>query len=222
MTLIQKQIQAEVRRSFKLKYFVHQPTAGPPAEGYPLILFLHGAGQRGDDLEIMADHGLLMQVNAQADFPYLVCAPQCPLGETWALYLDELCLLLDEMERDYPVNADRIIISGLSMGGNGSWLLACKDPRRFAAAVPICGWGDWILDFPERVASMRSVPVWAFHGADDDVIPVAESQKMVDALTSAGGQAKLTIYPGVTHNSWDQAYAEAELYGWLESKRRKV
>lgn len=219
MSLIQKQIKAELNRPFEFKYFLHLPDATAPQAGYPMMLFLHGAGQRGDDLEIMTDHGLLGHVNAQADFPYLVCAPQCPAGETWAFYLDELLMLLDQIEQEYPVDRQRVILTGLSMGGNGTWLLACKSPQRFAAAVPICGWGDWILDFPERVAAMRSVPVWAFHGRDDDVIPVAESKKMVEALVQAGGQAKLTIYPGVTHNSWDLTYAEQELYTWLESKR---
>jgi predicted peptidase len=221
LNLKQKQLDGVLSRPINLDYLLYQPVAPPPTEGYPLILSLHGAGQRGNDLALLENHGLLAHVQNQDDFPFLVCTPQCPEGDTWLLYLDELLSLLNEVTKQYPVDPDRVIVSGLSMGGNGTWLLSCKAPERFAAAVPICGWGDWIMNFPDRVEEMKSVPTWAFHGADDDTIPLEESEKMVNALKQAGGDVKLTTYPGVGHESWDLAYNDKTLYHWLAVQRRK-
>ena len=219
MSLSSEQFDAHLKRSVHLKHLMYTPESSPPAEGYPLILSLHGAGQRGDNLDLLEDHGLLKYVNATPDFPYLVCTPQCPESDSWILYLDDLLLLLDEIVEKYPVDPRRVILMGLSMGANGTWLLACKAPQKFAAVVPVCGWGDWLLDFPDRVSAMKSVPVWAFHGEEDDVIPVEESRKMIDALNACGGEAELTTYPDIAHESWDLAFAEKKLYTWLRSKR---
>jgi len=218
LTFKRKQMVGELHKPLLLEYLVHIPTISIPPSGFPLILSLHGAGQRGHDLSLLEDHGLQKYVNSQNNFPYLVCSPQCPTGDTWALYLDELLALLDEIRRLYPADPKRIYLTGLSMGGNGTWLLASKAPKRFAAAIPICGWGDWIMDFPERVTAMKDVPTWAFHGEIDDVIPVEESQKMVNALTQAGGDAKLTIFPEIAHESWDLAYNHQPLYTWLSKQ----
>ncbi len=222
MGIMRKRLELTFKQTLLFNYLMYEPESAPPSQGYPLILSLHGAGQRGDNLELLENHGLLKYINSLDNFPFLVCTPQCPESDTWLLYLDELLILIDEISQTYPVDPTRVIVMGLSMGANGTWLLACKAPGRFAAAVTVCGWGDWLMDFPDRVSQMKSVPVWAFHGEDDDVIVVDESIKMVHALKQAGGDAQLTIYPGVKHESWDRAFAEDDLYVWLNSKRKSV
>lgn len=221
MTFKHNRFEGKLQKPINLPYLIYKPNSAPPEAGYPLILALHGAGQRGTDLTLVENHGLPIYIASNQDFPYLVCAPQCPDGDTWLLYLDELLALIDEITGQFPIDSDRIIICGQSMGGNGVWNLACKEPHRFAAAVPICGWGDWIMDFPDRVHQMKSVPTWAFHGEDDDVIPLEESQKMVSALRKAGCDVQLTIYPGVAHESWDLAYQDKALFEWLDTKKRQ-
>ena len=128
--------------------------------------------------------------------------------------LEVLIPLLDEIEQNYRVDPERVYVTGLSMGGYGTWQMAFHCPERIAAAAPICGGGKWF--FKDR---LKDVPIWAFHGANDPVVPLKESEEMVAAVKSAGGTAKLTVYPGVEHNSWDKAYADEELYEWLLSHK---
>ncbi|MHC4864851.1 MAG: carboxylesterase family protein [Planctomycetota bacterium] len=180
---------------------------------WPLILFLHGMGQCGDDLEKVKDHGIPKVVEGRTDLPFIVVSPQCPEGQMWRN--DVLINLLDEVTGRYPVDEDRMYLTGLSMGGGGTWYLACEYPDTFAAIAPICGWGT-----PSKAASLKNVPVWAFHGAEDKTIPVKHSEEMVQAVKDSGGDAKLTVYPQAGHDSWTQTYDNRELYDWFLSHRR--
>ncbi|OHB65656.1 MAG: phospholipase [Planctomycetes bacterium RBG_13_62_9] len=209
--------EKQIAKKVGLLYLLYVP------EGYgqnkeqkwPLVLFLHGAGERGDNLEAVKKHGPPKLIGQGKDFPFIVVSPQCPFGKWWTEMVDDLTALLDEVESKYAVDSSQVYLTGLSMGGFGSWTLGCRHPERFAAIAPICGGGEWYL--AER---LRSVPVWAFHGAKDPVVSVRESEEMVTALQKAGGDVQLTIYPEAQHDSWTETYNDPKLYEWFLSHHK--
>ncbi|MEN6355510.1 MAG: alpha/beta fold hydrolase [Armatimonadota bacterium] len=183
---------------------------------WPLVLFLHGAGERGDDVKKVKLLGPPRMVADGREFPFILVSPQCPEDSWWDTQTDMLSALLDEIETKYRVDKDRIYVTGLSMGGFGTWALAVKEPERFAAIAPICGAGN-----PKKAALIKNLPMWVFHGDKDDVVNIENSQKMVDAVKAAGGEPKFTIYPGVGHNAWTATYNNDEFWSWLLAQRRK-
>ncbi len=181
----------------------------------PLMLFLHGAGERGEDLQLVAKHGPPKIVKTKKDFPFIVVSPQCPRGRFWRK--SNLLGLIDHIVATYNVDASRVYVTGLSMGGFGTWVLTADQPQRFAAAVPICGGGD-----PDNAKQLVDVPIWAFHGGKDQVVQLARSEAMVDAIREAGGaKVKLTVYPEAGHDSWTATYDNPEVYKWLLSHKRQ-
>jgi predicted peptidase len=212
---VPQELKKTVTKELTLDYLLYLPAEyGKKEQKWPVILFLHGAGERGDDLEKVKVHGPPKLVEAGKDFEFIIVSPQCPEGRWWPEKLDELKALLDEVEAGYEVDTHRIYLTGLSMGGFGSWSLACDSPERFAAVAPICGGGQWFLG-----RRLKDVPVWAFHGAKDPVVPLRLSQEMVDAINEAGGSAKLTVYPEAGHDSWTETYDNPELYKWFLEHR---
>jgi predicted peptidase len=181
---------------------------------WPLMLFLHGKGERGTELDLVKTNGPPHFVEQQPEFPFILISPLCPEGQYWSV--DELNALLTKVIKKYRIDEDRVYLTGLSMGGFGTWEFATKHPERFAAIAPVCGGGD-----SHRINELINVPVWAFHGAKDDVVPVERSIEMVNALNCCGGNARLTIYPEANHNSWDAAYSNPELFRWLLNNIRK-
>jgi predicted peptidase len=183
---------------------------------WPLMLFLHGAGERGTNLAAVTMHGPPKIVKTQPDFPFVLVSPQCPSGQIWSA--PALLALLDDVLKNHNVDPNRVYLTGLSMGGFGTWTLGLRYPERFAALVPICGGGnslDVLLPDPKKAARLKKIPVWAFHGAKDPVVKLEESQRMVDSLHKIGNEAKLTVYPEAQHDSWTEAYNTKELYDWL-------
>lgn len=183
------------------------------ARKWPLILFLHGAGERGNDLEKVKIHGIPLVAEKNPDFPFIVVAPQCPADGWWSNNV--LIALLDDIQKRYQTDPDRVYLTGLSMGGFGTWTLATEYPGRFAAIAPICGGGNALLAW-----RLRNIPIWAFHGAKDKVVPVALSENMVKAVNASGGNARLTVYPNATHNSWTRTYDTPDLYAWFLAQKR--
>ncbi len=219
-----KRFQGKITRSVQLDYLLHLP-AGYSAQGikeWPLMLFLHGSGERGSNVNKVAAHGPPKVVKTMKDFPFILISPQCPTDATWRD--DELNALLDDVISKHRVDTNRIYVTGLSMGGYGSWSLGTRYPERFAAIAPICGGGEQIpilLASREKKAAMRTMGVWAFHGAKDPVVAVEESQRMTNAMMRAGcNNVKLTIYSDAGHDSWTQAYAEPEIWNWFLAHRR--
>src|SRR5262245_27659471 len=206
----------EQTQIFKSVYllFLLQNYQGGTEKRWPLILFLHGAGERGTNVWLVATHGVPKNVTEHPDFPFIVVSPQCAEGRTWSN--DLLLALLDDVTHRYAVDPERIYLTGLSMGGFGTWSLGVSHPERFAAIAPICGGGEWIsvvLSSRDRMTSLKTLGVWAFHGAKDPVVPLEESQRMVDALKKVGvNEVKLTVYPEAGHNSWTETYDSPELY----------
>ena len=195
MTQKAYEFEVEVTRKVRLGYLVHLPTGygDDPEKKWPLIFFLHGRGERGDDLELLKKHGIAKVVE-----------------------VDALNALLDEVLDKYNVDEDRVYLTGLSMGGSGSWHLVAAHPDRFAAVAPICGgYGD-----PLAAPLIKDVPIWVFHGARDTTVALARSQSMVDALKAVGGNVRFTVYPDAEHDSWTQTYDNPELYEWFLQHRR--
>jgi predicted peptidase len=218
-----QQFEIKTDRALRVQYLLFLP-AGYQPEGkrlWPLILFLHGSGERGAQVSKVARHGPPKLVQKQPDFPFLVVSPQCPAGQYWS---NEILLpLLDQVMQQQRVDPGRVYLTGLSMGGYGAWNLATAAPARFAAVVPICGGGDVLpvlLAEKGPLEAIRSLPVWAFHGAKDPVVPLEESQRMVAAFRRVGNEAKLTVYSDAGHDSWTETYRNPDLYEWLLEKQR--
>lgn len=184
---------------------------------WPLVLFLHGKGERGKNLELVKRNGPTKSVAGGKEFEFILLAPQCPDNDTWSV--ETLRALLDEVEEGYRVDSNRIYLTGLSLGGWGIWNLAIAYPERFAAIAPVCGRTDRYM--VERVCRLNNIPTWVFHGAKDDVVPLSDSEAMVKALQACGGDVKFTVYPDANHNSWDATYDNPEFYEWLLSQRRE-
>ena len=198
----------------KLQYWLQLPPDYETQEQWPVLLFLHGAGERGEDLDRVKVHGPPKLIANGRTMPFIVVAPQCPTGRWWEPF--ELAALLDDIEQQYKVDKKRIYVTGLSMGGFGTWALAAYQPNRFAAIAPICGGGE-----PFMTRLYAHVPTWAFHGDQDNVVPLERSERMVEALKRAGGDVKFTVYPGVGHDSWTETYDNEELYKWLLQHENK-
>jgi predicted peptidase len=204
--------EAQITKTVRLNYllFLPQGYGADPEKKWPLILFLHGMGERGDDLELVKIHGIPKIVEQGQDLKFIALSPQCPDSSFWTAETDALDALLDEVVRQYAADTARIYLTGLSMGGYGTWHLAVAYPDRFAAIAPICGGGP-----VQKACRLEDVPVWAFHGAKDPVVSVEESTKMVNALKECGADVKFTVYPDAEHDAWTETYDNPELYEWF-------
>lgn len=183
----------------------------------PLIIYLHGSSRRGRDIEEVKANGLAPLMDEKEDFEFVVASPQALSKYAWqrCWQPDDLVVLLDHLLANYHIDPKRVYLTGLSMGGYGTWAAIGKHAPRFAAAAPICGGGD-----PVWAKGIGKLPVWAFHGDADGVVPLKRSEEMVEALNKAKGNAKLTSYPGVGHDSYTRTYANPELYKWFLKHQR--
>ncbi len=211
----------------QLPFVLVIPDGPTPDDGWPMLMFLHGSGERGTDVRQLEIHGPLKLLDAIPELRECVLVvPQCPERMWWESQW--LLPLFDEIQNFARVDDARLYVTGLSMGGYATWGLLASAPDRIAAAVPICGGGEIGRLWPERetgfrmedLLAARHVPIRAFHGEADDAIPMQESVLLVDALHAAGSSAQLTTYPGVGHDSWTRTYADPELYRWLFAQRR--
>jgi predicted peptidase len=238
--------QAESLYSYKtlsseegtLPYRILMPKDYDPQKEYPLILFLHGSGERGSDNEKQLTHGgsYFASDSIRDNYPAIVVFPQCKAGESWNnsrytisdqvrdfvfpidieynLHQDLLVKLLKQLTDSLAVDRARVYAGGLSMGGMGTFELVQRNPDTFAAAFAICGGAH-----PEIASRISGTPWWLFHGEDDDVVPARWSEKIYEALLKEGAEVHLTLYPGVKHESWNNAFAEPGLMDWLLSKK---
>jgi predicted peptidase len=218
----------------KLNYRLLKPKAYDAAKKYPLVVFFHGAGERGDDNQKQLVHGMgdFASEAIMDKYPAFVIAPQCPNGQKWAdvdwsaedhklpekpspsmqLSLE----LLAALQKEFSIDASRLYVTGLSMGGYGTWDAIQRNPQFFAAAAPICGGGD-----STAVEKIKSLPIWAFHGDQDNAVKVKRSRDMIAALKAAGGEPKYTEYKGVGHDSWTATYRDPAFYEWLFAQKKK-
>ncbi len=199
----------------RMEYLLYHPKdySRDTSQRWPLVIFLHGAGERGNDIEKVKVHGIPKLIEAGEQFPFIAVSPQCPNGSGWDYTV--LDKLLDEVVATNRVDIDRVYLTGLSMGGFGTFSWACHKPGRFAAIAPICGGGN-----AREAWKIRDLPTWVFHGDSDNVVPIRSSQIMVDTLKAMGYNPRFTVYADVGHNSWDSAYNTKELYTWMLSQKR--
>ncbi len=214
MPVIERDYHVTAARSFSLRYRVYLPEEYSTLyKSWPLVLFLHGSGERGLDLKALERQGL-PKLAAERSFPFILVAPQIPEGEVW----DEepLTYLLDELETTLRwVDSNRIYLTGISMGAFGAWDLAVATPDRFAALLVISGGGN-----PVEVRQLKDVPIWIVHGRQDDVIPVSWSETLARRLERCGGNVKVTIHPDAGHDAWSRTYADPAVLEWLLAQRR--
>jgi predicted peptidase len=220
--------EAHVFRSASgaIPYRLFRPTGEDASRRYPLVLFLHGIEALGSDNSRQIsglDHAGSHLWTSPAAQPCFVVAPQCPAGHFWVNpftrgpsgSLRRVMALVEELQRQLPIDADRIYVAGQSMGAFGVWALIENWPDRFAAAVPVCGGGRVSM-----AGRMTAVPIWAFHGAADPIVPAHESRRMIAALERAGGNPRYTEYPLVMHKAWNRAWAEPGLTEWVFAQSR--
>ena len=218
----------------KLHYRLLRPKDYDPKQKYPLVLFLHGAGERGDDNSKQLVHAMndFASDEIMAKYPAFVIAPQCPTGKRWvevdwsadshtmpaepSVPLRQALQIVKDLQKEFSVDADRLYITGLSMGGYGVWDAIQRHPDLFAAAAPVCGGGD-----PAFAKQIARIPIWAFHGAEDTAVKPKRSREMIAAIEAAGGKPKYTEYPKVGHNSWAPTYSDPALYAWLFAQKKK-
>ena len=210
-------------------------TPGLPKDGkVPLVIFLHGLGECGDDNAAQLKHGVTNLITfADANGGAIIIVPQCPKGDKWVSVIEPeapshtmpaepsppmklVLALINEKIEKMPVDPDRVYVTGLSMGGYGTWDLIQRRPKLFAAALPVCGGGDLAL-----VSVIKNIPVFMFHGAADPVVPVARSQEMNTALKACGGNVQYREYPDAKHDSWTQTYADPNALKWMFEQRRQ-
>lgn len=205
----------------RLRYLLYLPDGyfERAGERWPLVLFLHGRGERGDDVNVLRAYGIPKHADRDNNFPFIAISPQCPLSHEWPELVDTLGRLVDEAVVNLPVDPSRVYLTGLSMGARGGWLLAVADPARFSALALVCGRIP-TPDFLEQVTILKEKPIWLFHGAKDPVVPVENSEQIVATLKAAGGDPRLTIYPDADHDSWTAAFRTPELYTWLLDQTR--
>lgn len=197
-------------------YVKYLPKGYDETKKYPLVVFLHGAGERGEDLELICKHGFMKHVRESGkEYPFIFIAPQCPLRKYWGCYTESLLAFLDDICKELPVDPDRVYLTGLSMGGTGTWMLAMADPERFAAIAPVCGSGIYW-----NTGYVSNIPIMMYHGDCDETVPIQNSIEMLKSVNQRGGNAQIKICYGVKHNAWDMAYAGDELTDWLLSHKR--
>lgn len=211
-----------------LPYRLLKPLEVDPKQKYPLVIFLHGAGERGTDNQKQLVHGVPEFVKRQKQYPCFLIAPQCPEKERWGDWTVNAALLpeptppthlvlelLPALQKEFNIDAKRIYVTGLSMGGFGTWDLISRHPEMFAAAVPVCGGGD-----DKQASKIAKLPIWAFHGAKDTAVKPERSRAMIEAIKKVGGDPKYTEYPDVGHASWAPAYKDEEMFKWLFAQKR--
>jgi len=219
-----KSFKTRISRTVSVNYLLFLPKdyRAIGKKTWPLIFFLHGAGERGTNVWKVSVHGPPKLVKQQPDFPFIVLSPQCPAGQRWDN--ETLIVLLDDVMKKHRVDKRRVYLTGLSMGGYGTWSLGLAYPERFAAIAPICGGGSRIMALlpdPKKVEALKSLPIWAFHGAKDQTVKLEESERMVAALRKLGcKEIELTVYPEANHDSWTETYGNPKLYDWFLQHQR--
>lgn len=190
-------------------YYIYTPENYEKTQKkWPLLLFLHGMGERGNNLRLVKKNGPLKRLDDGVTFPFIIVAPQCPEGSWWDA--DNLKNLLDHIIKDYKIDTDRIYLTGVSMGGSGTWDLANNYPEYFAAIAPVCPFFT-----PGDPGRFKNLPIWCFHGEKDDVVPIDDSKRMIEWIQENGGTVRFTSYPDLAHNCWRETYSNPELYEWL-------
>lgn len=214
-------LKTKVTKEVDISYLLYLPKdyEADKKKKWPVMMFLHGAGERGDDIAKVKKHGPPKMIENGEKFPFIVVAPQCPKNQIWDN--DNLLALLDHVLESHRTDDNCVYLTGLSMGGFGTFNFGLSHPERFAAIAPICGGGEWIQIYAAKGANpkaLQNLGVWAFHGEKDGVVLPEQSKMMVAGLKKYGCKdVKLTLYPNAGHDAWTETYNNPELYDWFLS-----
>jgi predicted peptidase len=217
------------KRGETMPYLLFLPEGYDKTKSYPLVLWLHGGGTRGNNLKSLLAHGnehgigYLARADNQTRYPSFILAPQCPPHKIWGdphsgqptAEMRMVFEILDKVRADYSIDNRRLYVMGMSLGGYGTWDIITRRPTTFAAAVPICGGGN-----TSKASGIAKIPIWVFHGDEDEMVNVSESRSMIAALKKVGGHPRYSEYKGVGHNSWVRAFKEPDLLSWLFAQKR--
>lgn len=202
-----------------LNYWLYRPE-GRLLSGLPLLVFLHGSGERGQNLALVKKYGVPNMLDSKFDFPAVVLSPQCPAETRWYDHADAVIRLIKQVLMQHPVDRQRVLLTGFSMGGQGVWYIGALYPEVFAALAPVSGRMPPREDFHKLICTLKDMPIWVQHGTADEIVPHSDSEKAVDLLRACGGNPYFTSVIGATHTQTpEHAYTE-ELYEWLFSQRR--
>jgi len=201
-----------------LNYMVYLPQSYDTIKKFPLILSLHGSGERGNNIDSVKKWGIHKMLRENDDFPFVVVSPQCPNGEIWEMHFNVLKDLLDEIENNYNIDNERIYLTGYSLGGYGTWNFAILNPEIFSAIVPISGGAV----SPQKSFNLRNLPIWVAHGDADTVVQFEESKRIVDYLKIYNSNIIFKVYKGAGHEVCTTAYEEPGLFEWLIKQKRKI
>jgi predicted peptidase len=207
----------ESDEKLSLNYLVYLPKSYNSSGKWPLILSLHGSGERGTDIINVKKWGIHKVLRENDNLPFVVVSPQLPEGEIWEMKFNLLSDLLDKIESNYNIDSDRIYLTGYSLGGYGAWDFAILKPERFAAIAPISGGAI----SPQRAQRLNKLPIWVAHGDSDNIVPIEESKRIVDSLKTHNTNIIFRVYKGAGHEVCTTAYEEPELFEWLLRQRKK-
>jgi dienelactone hydrolase len=215
LTIVGNSQQSAAKFTVETKYLLYLPNGynDDSSKKWPLVIFLHGSGESGRDIDSVKKHGPPQSVEKGKQFPFILVSPQSEVPNGWDI--DNLYKLLQYIKKTQRVDNDRVYLTGLSMGGFGTWAMAMKYPEQFAAILPVCGGGD-----TSAAWKLRNIPTWCFHGAKDDVVPPLSSMNMVNAERHYNPSVKFTLYPEANHNSWDATYNNDSIYNWMLSQKK--
>lgn len=200
-----------------LNYLVYLPQSYSKSKKWPLILSLHGSGERGNNIDDVKRWGIHKILKENNNFPFVVVSPQCPAGEIWEMQFNTLKDLLNEIENNYSIDHERIYLTGYSMGGYGTWNFSILNPERFAAIVPVSGGAM----SPKKALRLKNLPIWVAHGDSDTAVEFEESKRIVDCLKEYNSNIIFKVYKGAGHEVCTAAYEEPELFQWLLKQKRK-
>lgn len=206
----------EITKKVQIEYLLSFPEGyADETREWGLIIFLHGIGMRGGDVTKLSNYGLLELVNeGELSLPFVIAAPQCPSESYWNMERDAVTALVAELTANHRVDPSQVYLIGYSMGGYGIWDLAIHNPKMFAAIVPLSSGGQ-----VSKAAQLKDTPIWAFHGAKDDIVPLEQMTSMITAIEQHQGDVRLTIYPDLGHDIMKETLRNQEIYTWLQEQK---
>ena len=206
----------EINSKETLKYRISFPKNFDKKKNqlWPIIIYLHGAGERGSNLGKLDNYGLFPYIKSVENFPFVVFAPLCPENEVWDFQYKNIMSCLDHISDDYKIDSKKVYLTGMSMGGQATWNFAIYEPTKYAAIAPVCG----CIASPNTCLKLNKTPIWTFHGKKDESIPFSESERLVNILKPINKELNFTIYENNGHEVCSLAYENTELYKWLLDK----
>ena len=208
-------------RLVTVHYLLYVPQDYDESQQYPFILFLHGSGEAGTRLDLLKVQVIPKLIEEGEEYPFIIASPQLNYNESWDSKVDVLANFITHLESEFPIDPDRIYVTGLSLGGSGAWVFALRHPDVPAAVVPMAGSFALSSIVPRNICDLAEIPIWAFHGAQDDLVPLAYEQPLIDALIECGGNVQYTVYPDADHpQTFERGFADPALYAWLLEQHR--